>query len=95
MTPCPRAPRKAPLAIAFLALDAAAPLVGAVAGSLMTIPDSVLGVLLGGFAGAFIAIGPGHLLPEAQHENPGMAPSLMLLAAAGVAFVLAVRSIAP
>ena len=84
-----------PSAIAFLALDAAAPLVGAVAGSLMAIPGTVLGMLLGGFAGAFIAIGPGHLLPEAQHDNPGRAPSFMLLTAAGAALVLAVRSLAP
>ena len=84
-----------PAAIGFLALDAAAPLIGAIVGSLITMPDSVLGILLGGFAGAFIAIGAGHLLPEAQHDRPSMAPSFMALTAIGVAVVFVVRSFAP
>jgi zinc transporter ZupT len=51
----------------------------------------VLGFLLAGFSGVFLAIGAGHLLPEAQHHRPGASPWLVLLAAAGACLVLAIR----
>jgi hypothetical protein len=39
----------------------------------------------------FLAIGAGHLLPEAQHHRPGASPLLVLLAAFGAAVVLTIR----
>ena len=54
----------------------------------------MLGFLLAAFAGVFLAIGAGHLLPEAQHRRPGASPLLVLLTAVGAAVVLVVRSIA-
>lgn len=76
-----------------LALDAIAPAVGIVIGSTMPLAPQGLGALLAVFAGVFLAIGAGHLLPEAQHGRPGMAPSLVLAATAGAVFVLGIQSV--
>lgn len=83
------------LAIAFVFLDAAAAPVGGFISSLISIGDSTLGVLLATFAGVFLAIGAGHLLPESQHRDPRRSPLMVGLAAVGAAFALAVRAIAP
>ena len=50
-----------------------------------------LGILLGGFAGAFIAIGAGHLLPEAQHRQRASVSPLVALTVLGAAIVVVVR----
>jgi zinc transporter ZupT len=75
----------------LLLLDALAPPIGAAIGTLVQIDDMVLGFLLAGFSGVFLAIGAGHLLPEAQHGRPGSSPTLVVLAGAGAGLVLAVR----
>jgi zinc transporter ZupT len=82
-------------AAALLSLVALAPPVGVAIGSLIPVSEQVLGVLLAAFAGVFVAIGAGHLLPEARHGRAGAGPPLILLAAAGVAVVLLVRSLVP
>lgn len=74
-----------------LGLDAVAPAVGVAIGSQTAIAHEVLGVLLAIFAGVFLAIGAGHLLPEAQHGRPGIAPSLVLAAGVGAFIVLGVQ----
>ena len=78
-------------AIVLLALDAVASIVGIAASQVVTLAPEQLGILLGGFGGAFIAIGAGHLLPEAQHGRPSGAPSLAAIAAGGAVVVVAVR----
>lgn len=83
------------LAVLMLVLDAIAPIAGAAIGSVITVDPAVLGVLLAGFGGVFIAIGAGHLLPEAQHRDPGRGPSLVLVAGLGAVVVLVVRALAP
>jgi zinc transporter, ZIP family len=80
-------------AVIVLVMDAVAPVVGAVVGSTIAISDQTLGLLLAGFAGVFIAIGAGHLVPEAQHQRPGQAPRVIAFAALGAALVLLLRSI--
>ena len=80
-----------PVARFLLVCDALAPLVGAAIGTYAHIDDAVLGGLLAGFSGVFIAVGAGHLLPEAQHRRPGASPVLVLLAAVGSGLVLLVR----
>jgi zinc transporter ZupT len=75
----------------LLVLDALAPIVGTAIGTFASIESTVLGVLLAGFAGVFLAIGAGHLLPEAHHQKPSASPMLTGLAAAGAALVLGVR----
>lgn len=75
----------------LLALDALAPPVGVLLSSVIAVGPIALGLLLGGFAGVFVSVGAGHLLPEAQHQRPGRAPALMALAGAGAAAVVAIR----
>jgi ZIP family zinc transporter len=81
------------LARVLLLIDALAPVVGAAMGTFAHIEPEVLGALLCGFSGVFIAIGAGHLLPEAQHQRPGVSPQLVLLAGVGGALVLVVRGV--
>jgi ZIP family zinc transporter len=83
------------LAVVLLVLDALAPLAGAALSIVITIPPTVLGLLLASIAGEFIAIGAGHLLPESQHRDPRRGPALVALAAIGAAVVLVVRYFAP
>ena len=83
------------LAVGLLVLDALAPPAGALLSTLVSVEPRTLGLLLATFAGAFIAIGAGHLLPESQHRDPGRGPALVALAGVGAAIVLFVRSVAP
>jgi zinc transporter ZupT len=82
-------------AIALLALDALAPIVGIALSQLITFVPMQLGVMLGVFAGAFLAIGASHLLPEAQHRQSGSVSPLVILVVAGAALVVAVRALIP
>ncbi|HEV7662587.1 MAG TPA: ZIP family metal transporter [Chloroflexota bacterium] len=75
----------------LLLVDALAPVVGAAIGSLAQIEPSVLGFLLAAFSGVFIAIGAGHLLPEAHHQRPGASPQLIAIATAGAVLVIGIR----
>jgi ZIP family zinc transporter len=88
------AARGVKLAVGLLALDAIAPVIGAGLSLLISIPPGVLGLLLAWFAGVFIAIGAGHLLPEAQHHRPSDGPVLVALSAVGVTIVVAIRLVA-
>jgi zinc transporter ZupT len=88
------AARGARVAILMLALDALAPVLGAGLSLVLAIPAGVLALLLAWFAGVFIAIGAGHLLPEAQHHRPGDGPGLVGLATLGAGIVLVVRMLA-
>jgi ZIP family zinc transporter len=81
------------LAVILLVLDAVAPPFGAALSTVVTISDQGLGLLLATFAGVFIAIGAGHLLPESQHHDQRRGPTMVLLAGIGAAIVLVVRAI--
>ena len=83
------------LALTILALDAVAAPIGAFIGITVGVSPETLGLLLGAFAGVFLAVGAGHLLPEAQHQKPLQAPPLVLLAAAGSLLVVVIRLTAP
>ena len=76
-----------------LALDALAPPLGVFLSTVVPAPGDSLGYLLAVFAGVFLAIGAGHLLPEASHSQPRAAPTLVVFAAVGAAFVVLVRSV--
>jgi zinc transporter ZupT len=82
-------------AVAFLLLDAIAAPAGAALSTVLTIENATLGVLLAMFAGIFLAIGAGHLLPESQHRDPHNGPAFVALAGIGAAIVLVVRAFAP
>jgi zinc transporter ZupT len=82
-------------AVAFLLLDAIAAPAGAALSTLITIENATLGLLLAMFAGIFLAIGAGHLLPESQHRDPRNGPAFVALAGIGAVIVLLVRAFAP
>jgi ZIP family zinc transporter len=81
------------LAVVLLVVDAIAPVAGAALSTLVAIPPGALGLLLATFAGVFIAVGAGHLLPEAQHRDPRSGPALVALSGAGALIVLAIRAL--
>jgi ZIP family zinc transporter len=80
------------LAVGLLVLDALAPPFGALLSTVVSISDNALGLLLATFAGVFLAIGAGHLLPESQHHDPRRGPVMVLLAGLGAVIVLLVRA---
>jgi len=79
------------LTVAILAMDAVAAPIGAVIGISLGVGPEVLGLLLASYAGVFIAVGAGHLLPEALHQRPLQAPPLVLLAGLGALVVVVIR----
>jgi len=79
-------------AVRWLAIDAIAPLVGAIVGSSLSISEHSLGALLAVYAGFFLFMGGTDLLPHA-HEHPSW--KRVLLTLAGFAAVLALSLIAP
>jgi len=78
-------------AIRWLAVDAAAPLVGAVVGSALSISEQNLGALLAVYVGFFLFMGATDLLPHA-HQHPS--GRRVLLTVVGFAAVLAISLIA-
>ena len=78
-------------ALVLLALDAAAPVLGILISQLIAVDAHSLGVLLAVFAGAFIAIGASHLLPEAQHREQARVSPLVALTVLGAVIVVGVR----
>jgi zinc transporter ZupT len=80
-------------ALVLLALDAAATIVGILISQVVSLAPEHLGMLLGAFGGAFVAIGAGHLLPEAEHRQRANVSPLVLLTIFGALLVLVTRVI--
>lgn len=57
-------------ALAWLLLDAAAPVVGIIAAGFITVSQPQLGMLLALFSGFFLYLGASELLPESHHAHP-------------------------
>jgi ZIP family zinc transporter len=57
-------------ALRWLALDAAAPALGIILTSFITVSSGTLGLLLALFAGFFLYIGASDLIPESHHAHP-------------------------
>lgn len=74
-------------AVRWLAIDAAAPLAGAIVGAALTIDEADLGALLAVYAGFFLFMGATDLLPHA-HEHPSW--KRVLLTVVGFAAILLV-----
>ena len=83
------------LAVGFVLLDAVAAPAGGLLSTLVTVEQTTLGLLLAAFAGVFLAVGAGHLLPESQHRDPGREPLMVALAGIGAIVVLVVRALTP
>jgi ZIP family zinc transporter len=77
-------------AVRWLALDALAPVLGAIVGSTLSINEQHLGYLLAVYAGFFLFMGATDLLPEA-HAHPSFRRVMLTVAGfaatAGIAFV--------
>jgi len=78
-------------AIKWLAVDAAAPMVGALIGASLTVSDETLGRLLAVYAGFFLCMGATDLLPEA-HAHASW--KRVALTVSGFAFVYAITAVA-
>jgi ZIP family zinc transporter len=76
----------------WLAIDAVAPLIGAIVGSAISVSEETLGELLALYAGFFIYMGATDLLPEAHAEHASWAR--VALTIAGMAAVWAATRIA-
>lgn len=72
-------------ALAMLAADAVAPVVGAASTLLFTLPEELLGSYLGFFGGALLYLAAAEILPEAHHTHP--ARTTLLCTVGGVAFI--------
>ncbi|WBO21031.1 ZIP family metal transporter [Sphingomonas abietis] len=70
----------------WLALNAAAPIAGVLAGSAVPVSAPILGMTLATFAGVFLYIGASQLLPRSHALRP--APSTSLASLAGALFML-------
>ncbi len=79
-------------ALALLALDALAPVLGVLSTLALTIPDSWLPVYLGFFAGFLLYIGASDILPEAHSEQSTR--TTIALTVLGAAFAFAVTRFA-
>jgi ZIP family zinc transporter len=75
-------------ALRWLAIDAAAPLVGAIVGSLISISEEGLGYMLSVYVGFFLFMGATDLLPEA-HEHPSRLRVALTVAGFAVTFAIA------
>jgi len=74
-------------AIRWLAIDAAAPLAGAIVGTMLSISEQGLGALLAVYAGFFLFMGATDLLPHA-HEHPSVKRVALTLTGFGAIFLV-------
>jgi ZIP family zinc transporter len=72
----------------LLAVSAVAPLVGALLTLNMSISQSLLGMLLGFFAGVFIYLSTSDLLPEAHHSTHRYSVFFTTIAGAALIFIV-------
>ena len=80
-------------ALVLLALDAAAPVIGAATTLLFSVPDRDLLIYLGVFAGFLLYIGASDILPEAHASHPSLLTVVMTVL--GVASIYTVISLLP
>ncbi|MFI5182713.1 MAG: hypothetical protein ACHQPI_15145, partial [Thermoanaerobaculia bacterium] len=73
-------------AFRWLLLDAAAPIAGVLATTLLSLKEDQLGILLALFCGFFLFIGASDLIPESHHRHPKVMTSLMSVVGAAVIY---------
>jgi len=72
----------------WLAVDAVAPVIGAVLSLFVGLPPPMMSAMLALFAGFFLYIGASDLLPESVHEHPKFLTTLMTLLGAGLLYAV-------
>ncbi|MCB5907298.1 ZIP family metal transporter [Streptomyces pinistramenti] len=70
-------------ALLMLGADAVAPLIGAGATLLVTLPEHWLGIYLGFFGGLLLYLATADILPEAHHDHPALTTLTCTVAGAG------------
>jgi len=76
------------LALRWLLLDAAAPVVGVAATRLGALPSEGVGLVLALLAGFFVYIGASDLIPESYHAHPKFLTTATTLAGAATLYVV-------
>jgi ZIP family zinc transporter len=76
------------LAMRWLFIDAAAPVLGAAATLFFTLPGGALSLILAVFAGFFLYIGASDLLPESHHSHPKALTTVLTLLGAATLYVV-------
>lgn len=74
-------------ALAWLALDALAPVLGVASTLLFSLNESSLGLILALFTGFFLYIGASDLLPESHHDHPTAWTTMVTLLGMGVLYI--------
>lgn len=74
-------------ALKWLALDAAAPVLGVASTMFYTLPDGMLGAVLAAFCGFFMYIGASDLLPESYHRHSTFWTTVMTFLGAATLYV--------
>lgn len=75
-------------AMRWLVIDALAPVAGIILGTLFTVSDTTLGLLLALFGGFFLYIGASDLIPESHHEHPTIWTTVMTILGAATLFTI-------
>jgi len=75
-------------ALLLLGLDALAPVVGAVAGMLLPIPEHAIGLYLGYFAGFLLYLATSDILPEAHARHPSRMTLVCTVAGAALMWLV-------
>jgi len=75
-------------AFVLLGLDAVAPVVGAVIGTVIRFPPAAVGLYLGYFAGVLLYIATGNVLPEAHAAHPARATVFLTILGAGLMWLV-------
>ncbi|MGW5309064.1 ZIP family metal transporter [Nocardia thailandica] len=79
-------------ALTLLALDALAPVIGAVLGTLIKVPEDWIGLYLGYFAGFLLYLATADILPEAHADHPSRATLACTLLGVAAMFAVAALS---
>lgn len=79
-------------ALTLLALDAVAPVVGAVLGTVIHVPEHWIGLYMGYFAGFLLYLATADILPEAHAGHPSRLTLLCTLLGVAAMFVVAALS---
>jgi ZIP family zinc transporter len=74
--------------LAFLLLDAVAPVLGALSTLFFRIPEQGVPLYLGFFAGFLLYIGASDILPEAHSEKSSLVTIVLTVVGVGVAFLV-------
>jgi zinc transporter ZupT len=74
------------MALRWLLLDAAAPVIGVASTYFFTLPGNAFGTALALFAGFFLYLGASDLIPESYHAHPKFLTTAMTLAGAAALY---------